>query len=40
MRRVMAAATAIAILWMADIELNDGQYGEAIERAVVTILTR
>jgi len=35
-----AAALAIAVLWIADIELNGGRYSHAIERALATAFGR
>ena len=40
MKGIGAAAVAIALLWMADIELNGGRYSEVIVRAVTTLLGR
>jgi hypothetical protein len=40
MKGIGAAAVAIALLWMADIELNGGRYNEVIVRAVTTLLGR
>jgi hypothetical protein len=38
MRGIIAAAIAIAILWMADVELNDGRYSAVILRAVESLI--
>jgi hypothetical protein len=40
MKGIGATVVAIAVLWIADIELNGGRYGEVIERAVATLLRR
>jgi hypothetical protein len=40
MEGISAAVAAIAVLWMADIELNGGRYSEVIVRAVTTLLGR
>ena len=40
MKGIVAAALAIAVLWIADIELNGGRYGEAIEHAAAAVLGR
>ena len=40
MKGIGATVVAIAVLWMADIELNGGRYSEVIERAVTTLLGR
>jgi hypothetical protein len=40
MKGIGAAVVAIAVLWMADIELNGGRYSEVIVRAVTTLLGR
>ena len=38
MKGIAAAALAVAVLWIADIEFNSGRYTEAIERAAATAL--
>jgi hypothetical protein len=40
MRGIVAGVLAIALLWIADVELNAGRYGEAIKRAAETVLER
>jgi hypothetical protein len=40
MKGIGAAVVAVAVLWMADIELNGGRYSEVVQRAVTTLLRR
>jgi len=38
MKGIVAAIIAIAVLWMADIELNDARYSEATGRAILSLI--
>jgi hypothetical protein len=38
MKGIIAAIMAIAVLWMADIELNDARYSDATGRAIMSYL--
>jgi hypothetical protein len=38
MKAIVAICVAIATLWLADIELNDGRYSEATGRRIVGLL--
>jgi hypothetical protein len=40
MKGIIAAAIAIAILWTADVEFNDGRYSGALLRAVESLIGR
>jgi hypothetical protein len=35
---LVAVAVAIGVLWLADTLLNDGRYGEVIERGALTLI--
>jgi hypothetical protein len=38
MKGAIAVAVAIAVLWVADVELNGGRYSDAILRAVRSLI--
>jgi hypothetical protein len=38
MRGIVAIGVAIGVLWLADVLLNDGRYGEVIERGMMTLI--
>jgi hypothetical protein len=40
MKGIIAACIAIGVLWIVDVELNDGRYGEVITKAAKSILPR
>ena len=40
MKGIIAAGVAVAILWMVDIELNDGRYSAPVQRAILSLIGR
>jgi hypothetical protein len=40
MRTIIAIGVAIGVLWLADVLINGGRYGEAIETAVMSLIGR
>jgi hypothetical protein len=40
MRAIVAICVAIATLWLADIELNDGHYSDATGRTIVGLVEK
>jgi hypothetical protein len=40
MRAIVAICVAIATLWLADIELNDGRYSDATGRRIVGLVVK
>jgi hypothetical protein len=40
MKAIVAICVAIATLWLADIELNDGRYSEATGRTIVGLIKK
>jgi hypothetical protein len=37
MKGIIAACIAVGVLWVVDVGLNDGRYGEAIKKAATSI---
>ena len=40
MKDIIAACIAVGVLWVVDVELNDGRYGEVVKKAATSILSR
>jgi hypothetical protein len=40
MRGIVAVGIAVGVLWLADVFLNDGRYGQTVERAMMTLIGR
>jgi hypothetical protein len=40
MKGIVAICIAVAALWLADIELNDGRYSDATGRAMVSLVKK
>jgi hypothetical protein len=38
MKGIVATVIAIAVLWIADIELNDGRYSDVTGRAIMRLI--
>jgi hypothetical protein len=38
MRTIIATGVAIGVLWLADTLLNDGRYGDVVERAAMSLI--
>jgi len=38
MRGIVAIGVAIGVLWLADVFLNDGRYGQTLERGMMTLI--
>jgi hypothetical protein len=39
-RMVVAVGVAVGVLWLVDISVNDGRYGETLERAAMALVGR
>jgi hypothetical protein len=39
-RGIVATSVAIGVLWLADVLLNGGRYGEVVERGIITLIGR
>jgi hypothetical protein len=40
MKGIIAACIAVGVLWVVDVGLNDGRYGEIVKKAATSILSR
>jgi hypothetical protein len=40
MKGIIAISVAVAILWIADHELNDGRYSAPVQRAILSLIGR
>ena len=40
MKSIVAICVTLAVLWMADIVLNDGRYGDATGRTIVGLVEK
>ena len=40
MKGIIAACIAVGVLWVVDVGLNDGRYGEVVKKAATSILSR
>ena len=40
MKGIVAIGVAIGVLWLADVVLNNGRYGEVVEKALTTLIGR
>jgi hypothetical protein len=40
MKQILAACVAIAVLWVIDIEFNNGRYSAVVQRTFKYILTK
>ncbi len=40
MKGFIAAFIAIGVLWLVDVQLNDGRYGDVVKKAVTSVLPR
>jgi hypothetical protein len=38
MRGIGATCVAVGVLWLADVLLNDGRYGDVVERAIMSLI--
>ena len=38
MRAIVAIGVAVGVFWLADVLLNDGRYGDVVERAIMTLI--
>jgi hypothetical protein len=38
MRGIVAVGVAVGMLWLADVLLNHGRYGEVLERGIMTLV--
>jgi hypothetical protein len=37
---IAATFIAVAVLWIVDVQLNDGRYGDVVKKAVTSVLAR
>jgi hypothetical protein len=40
MKQILAACVAIAVLWVIDVEFNNGRYSEVVQRTFKHVLAR
>jgi hypothetical protein len=40
MKSLVAACVAFGVLWLVDVELNSGRYGDVVKKAVTSVLPR
>ena len=40
MKAIIAACIAVSVLWIVDVELNGGRYGDVVWKAAKSILPR
>jgi hypothetical protein len=40
MKGFIAACIAVCVLWVADVGLNSGRYGDVVKKAVTSVLPR
>ena len=40
MKGFIAACIAVGVLWVADVELNNGRYGDVVKKVVTKVLPR
>jgi hypothetical protein len=38
MKGFIAACIAVGVLWVVDVELNSGRYGDVVKKAVISVL--
>jgi hypothetical protein len=38
MKGIIAIGVAVALLWLADIQFNDGRYSNVVESAIVSLI--
>jgi hypothetical protein len=38
MKGIVAIAVAICLLWLADVQLNDGRYSDVVESAITSLI--
>ena len=38
MKGIVAIGVAVGVLWLADIQLNDGRYSQVVERAFMSLI--
>jgi hypothetical protein len=40
MKSFSAAFIAVSVLWVVDVQLNDGRFGDVVKKAVTSVLPR
>ena len=40
MKSIIAACIAVGVLWVVDVELNSGRYGDVVRKAVTSVLPK